>query len=148
MTSLGLEPAFEVRLARGCAGLVDIALPLAGVALVNLASGASGVLSYSTPRFVAYLRYPVLLVIWLSNCGYLQSKAGQSVGKQLCSLRVVKTDGTGIGNLAWGRAGADAVLMLLCYVPFFFDRVVGVADPTGGRLLDRVLGCKVEQVNA
>jgi uncharacterized RDD family membrane protein YckC len=146
MTSVGLEPAFAGRLARVSAGLVDLALPLSGLTLVNLLSGASGLLGGSLPRYFAYLRYPVLLGIWLWNCGYLQSLTGQSIGKKLCSLHLVKADGTAIGNLAWARAAGDGVLMLLCYVPFFIDRMVGVADLTGGRLLDRALRCKVEQV--
>jgi uncharacterized RDD family membrane protein YckC len=90
---------------------------------------------------VAFLLYLVSLGIWVYNRWILQGRTGQSWGKQVLNLRLVRmSDGQPIGGgMAFVRDLAHILDGLLCYIGFLFP----IWDPRRQTFADKIMSTVV-----
>lgn len=118
---------------RAVATIIDIAFVILGYIAIFIVSAILGVISDALGALFAILGYLVLSLYWL-YLGYLEGLRGQSPGKAMRGLKVVKeTDGQVLGGgMGIVRKIAHIIDGLVCYLgyllPLFDAKKQTIAD--------------------
>jgi uncharacterized RDD family membrane protein YckC len=139
--------ATDMRTARTCAMVVDIALVAGVYGIVSIVSAVAAMVTFGLSSFVNAMAPFLGAVTHLANAGYLQGKSGQSIGKKAFGLKVVtETEGTPTIGHFIGRAALDVLSLVACFT--VVDRLIALFTPAQRRPIDQMLKLNVIPVEA
>ena len=133
------QPRHDVRILRSISAVVDLAVCAFAVLLIRAIQVMTGILHDGIGDFFRWLTIPVFIAAWLANTGYVQGLSGQSVGKYISGLVLVRADGgPEQPGQVWGRSAIDLFLFLMGGVLYAADCIYALVSPRRQRLLDQV----------
>jgi uncharacterized RDD family membrane protein YckC len=123
---------------RVVATLIDIAIVFAGWVVVFVITAIIGAISDTLGSLVFIVGY-IALTAFYFYVGYMEGEVGQSPGKRLTGLKVVKMDGQLLGGGMGIVRRLAHIVDGFCFIGYLFP----LWDPKKQTLADKIMGTVV-----